>query len=692
MRSRVTFYFCLLNIFFNSCSQLQQTNQKTKEQIDSVYNSSTTLYFSKDSIDLAINAVTKIYKATEQPTIWDDMNYYLTLAQVSGRKKGDFQKALKFLDTLLSIVEIKNFNKLSNKDYSSIYIEKAHAYFELSDFDKAIENYVKAENILSKESNGCEKESIIHAIAHVLYKQKLFKQALEYFKKEYSLIVKCKFERNDFDPSNEQQVLNNIGLTFFKLQKIDSAEKYYNKAIEVIKKNKYKFRNQKSESELVYHTCLGVVLGNLAKTYITNKKYDSAIIFFKEAIHNNTQLGIEKNDAQICRLQLADLYLKLDSISKMKICLDDFKNENVVLKLNELDTEWLRLMSLYYNRINNNNAELYLYKKYINNRDSLNSANKISQITSITKELENKQQKLEINLLQKDNQVSKLYLWFTALGLIMVAIIAFTIFNNYKKSKKNLEVLTHLNNEILEQQKITETAIEQLHISNRDKDRILNVVAHDLRNPIGAIANFLEIIQLKFKHPKQEENILQNSQQAAQRSLHLINDLLEVNKMQSGQLFLNKQKVDFVELINQSIHQVNYKTIAKQQRIQFHSTIKKLLIELDEEKMQRVIENLLDNAIKFSYLNGVIHVELQAESSKTILLIKDNGMGIPENLIKQIFTESIISKRKGTNNEPSNGLGLSICKQIVEAHSGNIFVQSIEREETVFTIELPFTV
>ena len=134
---------------------------------------------------------------------------------------------------------------------------------------------------------------------------------------------------------------------------------------------------------------------------------------------------------------------------------------------------------------------------------------------------------------------------------------------------------------------------------------------------------------------------------------------------------------------------MKHKVNAKQQTIQLQAGNENYWIEADAEKLQRVIANLIDNAIKFSEKGKEVVVRLTQAENTLQIKVKDSGMGIPANLIEQLFTTSIIVKRKGTNNEKSNGLGLSICKQIIEAHTGSILVESEVGKGSCFTVVLP---
>jgi signal transduction histidine kinase len=112
---------------------------------------------------------------------------------------------------------------------------------------------------------------------------------------------------------------------------------------------------------------------------------------------------------------------------------------------------------------------------------------------------------------------------------------------------------------------------------------------------------------------------------------------------------------------------------------------------MNPEKMKRVVFNLVTNSIKFSKKNTTITLSAKINQHKLLIEVSDNGIGIPEKILPEIFNISKSGKRKGTEGEKSYGLGLNICQRIVEAHDGSIRVKSQEGKGSIFTVELPLT-
>jgi len=114
-----------------------------------------------------------------------------------------------------------------------------------------------------------------------------------------------------------------------------------------------------------------------------------------------------------------------------------------------------------------------------------------------------------------------------------------------------------------------------------------------------------------------------------------------------------------------------------------------LVALIDPDKIDRVVTNLVNNAIKFSNPNSVINISLSREKDEAVIAVKDHGIGIPEDKKDRVFDTFTEAKRKGTSGEQSFGLGLSICKQIIEVHKGKILVESKEGQGSSFFVRLP---
>jgi two-component system, OmpR family, sensor histidine kinase VicK len=257
----------------------------------------------------------------------------------------------------------------------------------------------------------------------------------------------------------------------------------------------------------------------------------------------------------------------------------------------------------------------------------------------------------------------------------------------YKKEKKNLYKQAILNKEITEQKKEIEIVVDELAKSNMQKDKLMNIMAHELRSPISGITAVASTLKESTYLNTHDAELVAMIEQTSFSTLSLINQLLE-EKNQST-IVLKKSATNINNLLQQVIALLQYKANEKQQSIIFQELTEQLVINIDAEKIERVLINLLTNAIKFSDIKKSIWVSVKAEANTIKLIIKDEGIGMSANQLSQLFSNEATIKRSGTMGEKSFGLGLPICKQIVESHSGKIVVSSIEQVGTTFIVELP---
>jgi len=217
------------------------------------------------------------------------------------------------------------------------------------------------------------------------------------------------------------------------------------------------------------------------------------------------------------------------------------------------------------------------------------------------------------------------------------------------------------------------------------KSQLLGMVAHDLRNPIAAIESVAMLMEMDDIEPDTQEN-LGFIKASCVKARTIIEDLLETARNENIIEFvthkteLNKIITDIVDV---------WKKHEDTKNIELISYISPAYAMINHEKFQRVLDNLINNAFKFSKENSMVEIFLDNKGPDTIIEIKDNGIGIPPGKLPIIFDPFTKAGRNGLKGEQSTGLGLSIVKQIIEKHKGKIEVESEEGKGSVFRIALP---
>jgi signal transduction histidine kinase len=225
---------------------------------------------------------------------------------------------------------------------------------------------------------------------------------------------------------------------------------------------------------------------------------------------------------------------------------------------------------------------------------------------------------------------------------------------------------------------------------NEQQNEFLGMAAHDLRNPIGIIQGFSELLEEQSDGEfKEYASILSKE---SSKMLHLLNDLLDISKIEAGRLDLKKARTNYIELVKQNIEINNFIAQKKNIKIESDFEITNLLLEIDGGKIEQVLNNLLSNAIKYSYPDSKIVVKIFSERNQVVTQIIDQGQGIPDKEIDGIFNPFKKTSIHPTGSESSHGLGLAIVKKIVEGHKGNVGVTSNFGKGSFFFFTLPLIV
>lgn len=237
---------------------------------------------------------------------------------------------------------------------------------------------------------------------------------------------------------------------------------------------------------------------------------------------------------------------------------------------------------------------------------------------------------------------------------------------------------------------------EQQKNENMQKQFVSNV-SHELRTPLTSLSAYIDTLnQGAWKDPEIAPKFLKVTQEETQRMIRMINDLLSLSRMDRG---TSKMELELVNLNDFVAHILNrFDMIVKngEEKGEKKYTIKRELgqqaiwVEIDTDKMMQVIDNIMNNAIKYSPDGGVITVRLTENQNRVILSISDQGLGIPRKDLNKIFDRFYRVDKARSRAQGGTGLGLAIAKEIIEAHHGRIWADSSEGKGSTFYISLPY--
>lgn len=243
------------------------------------------------------------------------------------------------------------------------------------------------------------------------------------------------------------------------------------------------------------------------------------------------------------------------------------------------------------------------------------------------------------------------------------------------------------------QQKELEQKNLELTKLNEEKNYFLGVASHDLRNPLGNIITLASFIQNDngMNLSKENNNYIDVIINSGRHMLDLLNNLLDVTKIESGTMDLELKHMHIADVIQQSINENKLSADRKGISLEFSISDNIPMNTFDPMQIQQVLNNLISNAIKYSHKNTNIEINTELQNEKIIVTVKDQGQGIPENEQHNIFVPFNKTSVKSTNGEKSTGLGLTIAKKVVESHGGEIWLNSEVGTGTSFSFSLPLT-
>lgn len=260
-----------------------------------------------------------------------------------------------------------------------------------------------------------------------------------------------------------------------------------------------------------------------------------------------------------------------------------------------------------------------------------------------------------------------------------------------KQQKTSISPLKNLNTTINSYALAKDKEIETLQQNASFRKEFIADISHELKTPIFAASGYIHTL---LDGAVEDEEVRYKFLERAAKSLNaldnLVGDLLTLNRMENRVVKFHLETFDLKDLILEVIEQLENKAEKRDVTVRFYfDKAKKYLITADKEKIFRVCQNLISNAIKYNNEGGEVNVDLKSEKKKIHLSVKDNGKGIPEEDIKRIFERFYRVDKSRSREGGGTGLGLAIAKHILEGHNSKIKVESVLGKGSTFSFVLP---
>lgn len=259
-----------------------------------------------------------------------------------------------------------------------------------------------------------------------------------------------------------------------------------------------------------------------------------------------------------------------------------------------------------------------------------------------------------------------------------------------KKALKSDDPISKVNEEVLDWHMDNQKEIERLTVMEQYRREFIGNVSHELKTPVFNIQGYLlTLLEGGLEDPTINRKFLERAEKSVEKLIKLLNELDIIIRLDTGRMQLNIHSVNLIEIINEVVESMEFKAEKKQINIKVHrKNMESLWVMADEDKITQVISNLVINSIKYGIEKGETGISFHDMKDQILVEVKDNGVGIKDNEISRVFDRFYRTDAAREHDKKGFGLGLSIVKHIVEAHSQTIHVNSIKNEGSTFSFTL----
>lgn len=540
--------------------------------------------------------------------------------------------------------EINEYDKRAIFDgYAVSYSNIGLCERELLNYDSAKEYFFKALLYREEEKYGIGKVYTLNYIARLFTMQQKYDSSAYYYDMILNIINET--DTNKLDQYNKMQ-LRDVFISYAKFLYLIGDPNYKKQLDEVVQYFKV---NQ-------LHYNLAMLQMDFSGTYFANRDYAKAI-----AILNQAKVIVEQSNYFI---EFANIYDKLSEVYELT-------------GNNELSRKYRTMYSKYQDSINHNHIKMSL----INVTNDYRVGKEIADLEEIAMKSEIKAVKYE-----KQKRINTILIIASVVSAILIVVILYyqrkATRANHLLAQSN-ESLQNLNNQLVE----SENKLKEL---NATKDKFFSIIAHDLRSPSSSLQSSLNYLYTNQNEFDKEElaEFLQALKGASDRLLKLLDDLLTWSLTQLGKVETNLKTQSLTKVSDEVIE--IYRPMASSKGVSLVNSVPDtLIISADENALRTILRNLISNAIKYTNEGGRVEVGGIEESGYTVVYVKDEGVGMPQDKLPKLFSISNNESTPGTNDEKGTGLGLVIVSELIANHNGKIDVKSEPGRGTTFFISFP---
>lgn len=575
---------------------------------------------------------------------------------------GDYSAALRYDNLTLENDILLHDSTNISRDYNNI----GNDYYDLGEYDDAFFYFSQSHRVAAAIKDTLRILVADHNMGRVFKEMGQYETAIQH------LLASKKLSEQINDVEGIAYSYDEIGDVQLRRQQYDSAEQSLSLALDVARKGEFKVVQPR-------------IYGKLATVAFRKGGYDRAAAYYDSAYHLNERTNdrhgmaeVDLGRAVIFTSQhrygdaLANLENSLTVAKELNARILEIKCYNQLSQLWEMKSDFKKSLMYYkqYKQLEDSLFSQELQGKLLRSQLRFETEARDSQIAMLSQK-----DAFQSSELRKQEFVRNILVVVMALSVILLVSV-------YRSGRRRRQINTLL----LQHQEEMEKRSEELERLNQVKDKFFSIISHDLRSPINALSGLLDLLDKGAVSASELPKHIKELKARFNHTRTLLNNLLDWTLLQMDKLSVQAAKIDVYNIVEENI-QLLGSVQSKDIRL-INEVPRNAIGFADSNTINLVIRNLITNAIKFTNDGGTVRIAAREKDAEWLVSVKDNGVGMKNDVLKMLFDKTAPYTTRGTANEKGTGLGLILCKEFVEKNGGRIWVESEEGKGSTFFFTL----
>jgi signal transduction histidine kinase len=575
---------------------------------------------------------------------------------------GDYSAALRYDNLTLENDILLHDSTNISRDYNNI----GNDYYDLGEYDDAFFYFSLSHRVATGVNDTLRMLVADHNLGRV------FKEMGQYETAVQHLLASKRLSAHLKDVEGLAYSLDEIGDVQLRRQQYDSAERSLSLAMNVARKGEFKVVQPR-------------IYGKLATVAFRKGDYERALAFYDSAYHLNEKTNDRHGMAEV-DLGRAVIFTSQSHYDQALVNLE--RSLTVARDLNAriLEIKCYNQLSQLWEMKSDYKKSLLYYKQYKQLEDTLFSQELQGKLLRSQLRFETEARDSQIAILSQKDALQSSELrkqeFVRNILVVVMALSVILLISVYRSGRRRRQINTLL----LQHQEEMEKRSEELERLNQVKDKFFSIISHDLRSPINALSGLLDLLDKGAVSASELPKHIKELKARFNHTRTLLNNLLDWTLLQMDKLSVQAAKIDVYNIVEENIQLL---TSVQSKDIRLINEVPRNAIGFaDSNTINLVIRNLITNAIKFTNDGGTVRIAAREKETEWLVSVKDNGVGMNDDVLKMLFDKTAPYTTRGTANEKGTGLGLILCKEFVEKNGGRIWVESEDGKGSTFFFTL----